>query len=509
MPANRWRLRSRIGANNSWQDLTPDLSEAVLRAGFLNAVDIFPRLVSATLTVRLTNQHGRYSRDVPRGPFTELYDDAAASPLVWRGRLEYMRANERERTASLRAFGPWEAARRLPSGTPIIRNSRGGNTLHGVFDRAGWPRAYRAFDDGDVSLPYFWTPEDVVERIAEGPEVWEIGRILESRDYKIAFESRLHRADVMHSMAKVRVGDTAGTIRAVDVRASTDSAQIINEVSLPVQSISTAESREIYRHEEPLRITAASNDDVLLLPGGDKLLLPNGADAILLPSDVFIVRIEIALTSNQAVEWSDAVVTVTANAAEDGTGDDIPISSGAVSLVPRSSNTADLYVSSPGMTAYIQSIVINGRVTSRSVVESVFRENIESIEEHQQRFPSPRVSTWATTNARANGYALEQLDSWAEGGRANFVEFDLADGFEQEWQRWISDRYGVNTMLRNNSRLIDEYFIERLTLHIRPRGPARLRWDGSSVGRGPAATVDGDELFRYDYGRYNVDRVAG
>ena len=505
MPANNWRFRAAIGTNGSWVDLTSDLSSGLLRAGFDSANNIWARPQPSTFRARLFNDQGLYSASYSSGPFVEILDDDA---LVWRGRLERLQADENRQTAELLALGPWAEMRRLRSGVPIARNMRGGELIHGILNRANWPMAWRRLDMGDVAMPAYFTPEDTVEALLGGVRVWELGNILETRDYRIAFESRLHRAGLAHSLSAVTLGDESNEVPIRLVNKITREAQIINTAEISVQQLTTSSAQEIYSLEEPLRLGTDANDSQPLLAEGGYLLQADGVSQIVLSGMFTEIRIQANISFNQAVEWDDAVVAIIANTSADGSGQDVKIAPSRIALVALSANSAWLAIQLHTSVIFVTSVVITAPVTSRTVAQVVVREDTASIGAFGAQ-PSTRVTTWATSASLAHGYALELIDSFKNPGQALRLKFDLADGWEQEWRRWLGDRIGVNTIPRNGARIIGEYFIERLQLEFRSRGPASAMWDVSPVGRGPASTVDLSDTFLYGTGLWNVDRAAG
>ena len=243
--------------------------------------------------------------------------------------------------------------------------------------------------------------------------------------------------------------------------------------------------------------------------GASYRLLRDDRSRILLARQSARIVVETGLGASQAVVWDQAVVNVTGNDSADGSGAAVPIPAGDVHLVPRSSNSATLTIRAQAATVFITGCTITAPVTSKTVVDVVEREDAASV--HLNNGPSSprRVTRWATSEALAHGYALELIDAFKEPGNALHVEFDLADGFEQEWRRWVSDRISVDTLPINQARVRGDYFIERLQLELLGSGLGRLGWDMSPASRGPAATVDLSDVFLYDRGRWNVDRAAG
>ena len=314
---------------------------------------------------------------------------AGAEVTMWQGKLDSIVPRVGDRvtvsTATLQAYGSLQqASADADIDIPMQTDITTGAAADLILDAAGYPAADRDIDTGLSTMSRFWARKGRVLDLLRELEAQETGLLRETKDGKIQFESRAHRASAPHTTARSTYG--TGTLRPWNLQQEDPLLDIFNSIEAKVRTFNKSET-----------VALATICDVRNGTGGPPIPFANGKTKV--------IDIEFPTPSSPsqllAVEtWG--IVTVEINTTEAGDGTDL------TNLVTMSRQELGrtlrcTFVNSSGSAGYFIRLFVNGVAIVEGDPLTVSAEDTTSQAKFRKR-ALPNPSQWLTQLAEGQAY---------------------------------------------------------------------------------------------------------
>jgi len=376
---------------------------------------------------------------------------AGAEVTMWQGKLDSIVPRVGDRvtvsTATLQAYGPLQqSSEDADVDIAMQTDITTGDAVDLILDAAGYPAADRDIDTGLSTMSRFWARKGRVLELLRELEAQEAGLLRETKDGKIQFESRAHRASAPHTTARSTYG--TGTLRPWNLQQENPLLDIYNSIKAKVRTFNKSET-----------VTLATICDVRNGTGGPPIPLANG--------ETKVIDIEFPTPSSPsqllAVEtWG--IVTVEINTTEAGDGTDL------TNIVTMSRQELGrtlrcTFVNSSGSAGYFIRLFVNGVAIVEGDPLTVSAEDTTSQAKFRKR-ALPNPSQWLTQLAEGQAYCNHIIALYKDPRpalrftlKANYNATHLAEAQAID----VSDRIHITANLGTFGLGINgDFFVESL-----------------------------------------------
>lgn len=491
------------------EDVTARTLEAVGSRGGEISSQPNIRSVAGRLRLVLNNESGDYSSfntaspltgnllpgrvvriSAGSGSFPYTFPIYFSGKAVWSGYIETITPVVRVdgiNIAIIEAVGALGFLNQKEVALAMATNELTGTAIGRILDEAGWPAGDRTLDAGKTTMNRFWTDKVKVLTALRKVEDTESGRLIETRDKKIAFEDRHHRLLNAHPTSQATFSDGAGATRNyLGIDQQDPLPLIFNDFSATIQLFTVAGLAVLWTLAE----TGASSPTIA--PGQSKsywATFPNPDSA----TNAFGVD-----------AWTTPVATTdyTANSASDGTGTNLTSDIGIA--VTKFGNTMKITLTNnhASLLAYITLLQARGTAITRDDPIIIREENSASQTKYGERsYPSPaefipstsEALDWANFNLSIYKDPNPFLTLRISGNRNSALLMEALT-------RDISDRITVVATGNAGLGINEDFFIEAEHFVIKPR-EYEIEWLLS-----PAA--DFSDFFILDTSLLDTGRLA-
>jgi hypothetical protein len=376
---------------------------------------------------------------------------AGAEVTMWQGKLDSIVPRVGDRvtvsTATLQAYGSLQqASADADIDIPMQTDITTGAAADLILDAAGYPAADRDIDTGLSTMSRFWARKGRVLDLLRELEAQETGLLRETKDGKIQFESRAHRASAPHTTARSTYG--TGTLRPWNLQQEDPLLDIFNSIEAKVRTFNKSET-----------VALATICDVRNGTGGPPIPFANG--------ETKVIDIEFPTPSSPsqllAVEtWG--IVTVEINTTEAGDGTDL------TNLVTMSRQELGrtlrcTFVNSSGSAGYFIRLFVSGVAIVEGDPLTVSAEDTTSQAKFRKR-ALPNPSQWLTQLAEGQAYCNHIIALYKDPRpalrftlKANYNATHLAEAQAID----VSDRIHITANLGTFGLGINgDFFVESL-----------------------------------------------
>jgi hypothetical protein len=351
-----------IDGTGTWTDITQYVYRATWRYGRDYSSQLTGRSTAGSCSLYVRNRTSYFSKYNPASPFhdktlpgigmrVQMSVNGGAYQTMWQGDLQTITPDPGDHingaTAVLSGAGVLSRLAECLVTMPMHEGITTGDAIADVLDTANFPAGDRALDTGRSTLSRWWTAEKVSAfQAIRDLEENECGFVRESKDGKLVFEDRGHRAG--HSVvANWSDVDGSGVVRYGSIFMEDCVRDIYNIIEAKIHTFNISEEGVIWTY-----VDLEGNK------GGDPLMLEIGETkkitASFSPSG-----------SNIAVnEWGMIDYLAYANA--DGSGDELT-EHVDIATPDKTGATVDLEITNnSGRKAYVTLLRAHGT----TVVES-------------------------------------------------------------------------------------------------------------------------------------------
>jgi hypothetical protein len=379
--------------------------------------------------------------------------------VMWQGKLDSIVPTVGERvtisTATLQAYGPLrQSSEDADVDIAMQTDITTGTAIDLILDAAGYPAADRDIDTGLSTMSRFWARKGRVLELLRELEAQETGLLRETKDGKIQFESRAHRAGAPHATVRSTYG--TGILRPWNLQQENPLLDIFNSIEAKVRTFNKSET-----------VTLATICDVRNGTGGPPIPIANGE------TKVIDIEFPTPSTPSQllAVEtWGTIVLQIYTN--DDGTGTDLTNAAGMIlsrqefgrtlrcTIVNGTGSAGYIVVLSVPGTAIVEGDPLtvkaaDGPVTDPSTSQGKF---------HKRPFQNP--SQWLTQLAEGQAYCDHIIALYKDPRpalrftlKANYDATHLAEAQALD----VSDRIHVTASLATFGLALNaDFFVEGL-----------------------------------------------
>jgi hypothetical protein len=483
--------------DGDFTDSNDDVTSNVMDISWTRGRDYASQLegesIAGLLKVRLLNTTGLYSPSNTSGALTgnlkpgrsiKVNGGTGSFPYtfpivfdnntLWAGRIEKITpspASAELNTCQIEAFGVLGYLNDFRPSLATLSNRRTDQAIGDILDDVGWPSGDRDLATGQTTITRFWIDGPQTIDALRTVEQTEAGFVKETKDGKIAFESRHTRLASPYTTSQATFSDASGSARTYMSADQIDPlGTVVNNVEASSVTYNTASVAALWTHPE----TGSSSPT--LVPAESKTFeatYPNRNSA------------------NNAVEvdaWTTPAATtdILANTASDGSGTN---RTSSITISAAKTATRMLITLTNGHatdTVYLTKIQARGTaVTSNDpvVVRTVDSTSQSSFGERKFVATTPFIPTsveaqsWCDYHAAVFGTPVEILTMNIS---ANVSEANMY----QVLTRDISDR--ITVVATNDAKLgiNADFFIESESHHVTPGKVHMVTWKLSPASGG-------------------------
>jgi hypothetical protein len=267
---------------------------------------------------------------------------------------------------------------------PMMEGVTTGAAVAAILDGAGFSATDRLIDTGLSTMARFWARKGKVVDLLRQIEATETGLIRETKDGKIAFESRAHRLNPPHNTARVTYG--TGTLRPWDLQQQDPLMDIYNYIEANIRTFNISDSTVL--------CTLVDERNGL---GGAPIPIALGETKVI---DIEIPNETTPSGYLAAYQWG--VVDVEVNTEADMTGADITneITYSRMELGRKLRLTI---TNTSGSNGFFILLKVHGIAIIESDPLTVHAEDTDSEAKYRKR-SFPNVSEWLTQDQEARDY---------------------------------------------------------------------------------------------------------
>lgn len=299
MPSASWKFFvdfSNSGLfNGAYDDITAYVASAQYTYGRDYASMINGRSIAGLCSLNLLNSDGRFNSFLTTGPMygnilpgrrVKLTSTYLGNTVTqWQGYLdsiEPLPSPGGSHMALLRALGPLSQLASVLVNVSMKTNIQTGIAVTEVLDQISWPAADRSIDTGRTTMARWWTGGQIDALTALSQiESTEFGFIRETKNGKIAFDDRYHRAG---ETSQATFSDVVNATLGYDVRQIDSIKEIANIVTADIVTYTVTTSAVLWTLGEtgsisPSILAGASRDFWASYPGAQSALGGVAVDA--------------------------------------------------------------------------------------------------------------------------------------------------------------------------------------------------------------------------------------
>jgi hypothetical protein len=317
-----------------------------------------------------------------------------------------------------------------------------------ILDAAGYPAADRDIDTGLSTMSRFWARKGSVLELLRELEAQEAGLLRETKDGKIQFESRAHRASAPHTTARSTYG--TGTLRPWQLQQENPLLDIYNSIEAKVRTFNKSDT-----------VTLATIVDIRNGQGGPPIPFANG--------ETKVIDIEFPTPSSPSQflavqDWG--IVTVEVNTTQAGDGADLtndPLLTMTREELGRTLRCT--FVNGTGSAGYFIRLLVNGVAIIEGDPLTVNAEDATSQAKFRKR-PFQNPSQWLTDVDEGQDYCDHIIALYKDPRpalrftlKANYNSTHLAEAQAID----VSDRIHITANLGTFGLGINgDFFVESL-----------------------------------------------
>ena len=465
-------------------NITSDTMSLQFRRGRDYASQLTGNSTAGKLTAVLNNEDGKYSPsnsssalsgsilpgrsvklNVASGSFPYDFPLLFEEP-IWVGKLETITpepSSDSVKTCTLEAYGPLGYINDFSPDLTTQTNIRTDQAIGVILDDVGWPGTDRDLATGQTTMTRFWMDGPRTIEALRIVEETEAGFVKETRDGKIAFESRFTRLLSPYNASVATFSDANTAVHTYLHLAQEDPlSTITNHLEATARMYQTDSVAVLWTHPE----TGSSSP--VLAPGESK---------------TFIAVYPNPDAPNNALEvdaWTTPAATTDylANTASNGSGTNLTSSIGVTQTKTAQKMVMTFTNNHSSSTAYMTKIQARG-----TAVKSLNPVEIRAIDSGSQTTYGERKYSAETefipSSQEAQSWCDYQLSIYSSPVEiitmtfsANVSEENLTEAIARD----VSDRI---TIVANNDAGLGinaDFFIEAINHHVSPGGIHNVTW---------------------------------
>jgi len=367
MGAASYKYLLDINGDGDLVDITQYVYRASCWRGRDTSSQLTGRSTAGTCTLYVRNRTSYFSKYNPASPLygktlpgmlmkIQLSASGGAYETLWQGDLQSITPDPGDHingaSATLRGSGVLSRISECLVTMPMHQGIKTGAAIAEVLDKANFPAGDRTLDAGQSTLSRWWTQDKITAfQAVRDLEENEAGFVHESKDGKIVFEDRAHRAG--HTVAKTWTNKlTGGAIRYSQIAMEDCARDVYNIIEATIHTFNISETQIVWSYVD----LAGNNggDPVQLAPGETKKIT-----AQFTPSG-----------QNIAVnEWG--MIDYQAYANSDGSGTELTEHI-SIAQPDKTGATLDLEITNgSGVTAYVTLLRAHGTMVVESDAATV------------------------------------------------------------------------------------------------------------------------------------------
>lgn len=347
-------------------------------------------------------------------------------------------------TASLQAYGSLQSfSSETNVDVAMMEDATTGAAVGAVLDAADFPAGDRAIDTGQSTMSRFWAKQGKTIDLLRQLEATEVGLLRETKDGKIAFEDRAHRAGAPHNTPRSTYG--SGTLFLWDLQQQDPIQDIYNHIEVNVRTFNISDSVVL------VNVVDARNG-----LGGAPIPFANGE------TKVIVIDFPAPSTPAQFLAVYDwGICDLEVNTQENLLGTDIS-NDIALSRTETGRRLTVTMTNNSGSAGYIVVMKVHGIAIIESDPILIQDDDETSPVKYKKSFPNP--SQWITHEQEARDYCTHVLAMY--GGMRRALRFTLKANYDAthllEAQTIdVSDRIHVTAPVGTFGLGIDEdFFVE-------------------------------------------------
>ena len=496
MPTADFKLLIDWNNDGDFADGNDNITSDTMSLEFMRGRDYASQLTgnstAGKLTAVLNNEDGKYSPsnsssaisgNILPGRSVKLSAGVGAFPYtfpiafdeaIWVGKLETITpepSSDSVKTCTLEAYGPLGYINDFMPDLATQTDIRTDQAIGAILDSVGWPGADRDLATGQTTMTRFWMDgRQTIEALRIAEET-ESGFVKETRDGKIAFESRLTRLSAPYTTSQATFSDASDATRSYLSLAQEDPlSTITNHLEATARTYQTDGVAVLWTHPE------TGSDSPTLTPGQSK---------------TFIAKYPNPDAPNNALEvnaWTTPAATTdyVANTASDGSGTNLTSSIGVTQT--KTAQRMVMTFTNNHATSTVYMTKIQGRGTA---VKSKNPVEVRAIDSSSQTAYGERKYSAETdfipSSVEAQSWCDYQLSIYSSPVQiltmtfsANVSEENLSEALSLD----ISDRI---TVIANNDAGLGinaDFFIETIKHRIDPGKIHTVVWNLSPAEGG-------------------------